>query len=562
MAASRSNDSQRAVSFDAQARRARIAMTALFTQCFWMAQMSVSRADDHVSLLSPPGESTLTLEPPPLEKPSFRVQAALLQMGVLVGLGVGWYEWKIEINKVDFDFARSVSGQWRRLTTGAGHRFDDNERYLNIGHPPMGAMYYQTARAYGAGMGASYLFNIGTSTFWEAVVEHREVVSLNDQIMTGIGGAPIGEALFRISDVFANGKPTVVNRTLALLTSPMRLGAWLSGESIATSNRYDSHNLDASVFHRFQIAMGGLSGPRGTTQWAALARGDFEVITLPGYEESPLAAEVELGDPSDTLHSARAGWLRGGEMSRLVLTYAADRSQFRTFELFARTTLFGQFETHAPRTTSVTGWLPNQRVFAAASAFELAYNAMPGLIDFLSFVHVIGPTADFRWTRSAWSVRAEISAYGDFSMIRPMAIGASVVPADWNAKSTLSGADKEYYYGWGGTASARIGVDYQRWRVGACGTWSHIESIDGLDRHQNAYVSPTGVAHDAVVDDSHLTDDYLNARIFVDSPIPFTSHLGVTVSGELIHRRGTWEAHQLRDQRSDRRLSLSLSYFL
>jgi hypothetical protein len=125
------------------------------------------------------------------------------------------------------------------------------------------------------------------------------------------------------------------------------------------------------------------------------------------------------------------------------------------------------------------------------------------------------------------------------------------------AKSTLERFD--YYYGWGGTAALRLEASYGAFRAGTSAAWTHVDSIEGLDRHQDAYVSPTGVPHPAITDDSNLTDERLRARAFVEAPVPMVENVRVGVSGDLTHRSGTWDAHQLADARDDLRVGVTLT---
>jgi Domain of unknown function (DUF3943) len=492
--------------------------------------------------------------------PRFRTGAAFLQLGTLLALDAGWYEWQIELNKQDFDFARTFAGQWRRLATPAGHRFDDNERYLNVGHAFFGAIYYQTARANGGSMAASYLFNIGASTLWEAGVEHREVISVNDQLVTGLAGAPIGEALYRVGDVFARGKPTFRNRLLMGLVSPMRLPAWLMGEGPQASGLYDRHGLDASVVHRFDLALGGTAGvangsaPAADGAWVGTARMDLEVIALP-LLPPPDAGEERDDGQHTTSH------LRGGEISRFVVDYAGTGRDLRAFDLAARTTLFGSFD--GRRATRRDGGAARTRVLGAASAFELAYDTAGGLTDFVTLAHLIGPTGEVAWSRDQLALRAELSAYGDFAMIRPMAIGTGVAPGLIDgAKSTLQRF--AYYYGWGGTVALRLEMATGAFRSGIAAEWNHVDSIEGLDRHQEAYVSPTSVLHPAITDDSNLTDDRLKARAFLEAPVPFIDIDGLRlgIAGDLTHRRGTWAAHDLDHAQDDLRVAVTVTMSL
>lgn len=485
------------------------------------------------------------------ERTTLNLKPALLQFGALLALDAGWYEWQIELNKQDFDFARTFQGQWNRLTSD-GHRFDDNDRYLNVGHAFMGANYYQIARAHGGTLLESTLFNLGASTVWEVGVEHREVVSVNDQIVTGIGGVPIGEALFRASEVFARGKPTVRNRILMGVLSPMRLPAWLMGDGPASSGRYDAHGLDATVPHRFDLALGATAGVAGTSTSEAADQADAAVVANGRLDleviATPLASVQDDGEAG-----SRSASLRGGEISRFVVDWAGTTDRMRAFDLTARTTLFGRADSRR----SMRGGAA--RVVGAASAFELAYNNAGGVDDFYSVAHLAGPSADFAWSRDRLALRAEASAYGDFAMVRPMALGGTTVASHAElegAKSTLGRFD--YYYGWGGTAALRLEAQYGAFRAGTSGEWNHVDSIEGLDRHQKAYQSGTGVTHEAITDDSNLTDDRLRTRLFVEAPLPFTEALRLGLAGDFTHRAGTWQAHDLKDMRNDLRVGVTL----
>src|SRR5207244_4249791 len=94
------------------------------------------------------------------EEPTFGYGRAALELGLAMGAGVVWYETQIELNKQDFDFPRTWSGQWERLATGRGFRFDDNEPVLNVGHAFMGLYYHQLARLNHGTLLQSFLFDL------------------------------------------------------------------------------------------------------------------------------------------------------------------------------------------------------------------------------------------------------------------------------------------------------------------------------------------------------------------------------------------------------------------
>jgi hypothetical protein len=66
------------------------------------------------------------------------------------------------------------------------------------------------------------------------------------------------------------------------------------------------------------------------------------------------------------------------------------------------------------------------------------------------------------------------------------------------------------------------------------------------------------VTHEAITDDSNLTDDRLRARLFVEAPVPFTEAVRLGLAGDLTHRSGTWQAHDLKDMRDDLRVGVTL----
>jgi hypothetical protein len=78
----------------------------------------------------------------------------------------------------------------------------DRDPFLvnQLGHPYQGATYHGFARASGLGFWPSLVYTFAGSAFWEIAGETTPP-SINDQITTGIGGAFLGEALFRIANL-------------------------------------------------------------------------------------------------------------------------------------------------------------------------------------------------------------------------------------------------------------------------------------------------------------------------------------------------------------------------
>lgn len=429
----------------------------------------------------------------------FRLTRAAWQIGAALGAGFTWYQWQIELNKQDFDFDRTWDGQWRRLTTSAGYRFDNNNLTLNVGHSVVGGYYHLFARSNGGGMLEALLFDTVTSSAWEVLVEHREVVSLNDQVTTIIGGVSLGENLYRLGDYFARSEPTVVNRVAMSLLSPAHFLAWVSGDAGITAPSAagsDARGLADDAGRRFALHAGAtqhLSGASAEQGWDGDLRLDLELVSLASYTR---AAE-------------RARTLGGGEFTRLQAAYVGSRQQMSHFELGAQSSMWGRYY---QKTTGERGTLTGHATFiGTATGFELAYDDRGRASDFLTAIHMLGPAVDTTLMRGDLRFRLTADAFGDFALVRPLHLAAGDARPRAGMKSTLQ--ENDYYYALGVTTQARVEAAHRRLRTGLTYSLSHFDSIEGLDRRQHGYTSPTGIQHQAIRDDGNLIDQRVKVRV-------------------------------------------------
>jgi Domain of unknown function (DUF3943) len=127
-------------------------------------------------------------------------------------------------------------------------------------HPYHGSLYFNSGRANGLDFWGSALCSFGGSLTWETLFE-RERPSYNDIVNTSVGGAFLGEVLYRFSSLILNDKATGSSRKwkeiLATVIDPMRGfnrlvdGEW-SGPTESVSHIY------APVTGLFQFS-GGLT---------------------------------------------------------------------------------------------------------------------------------------------------------------------------------------------------------------------------------------------------------------------------------------------------------------
>ena len=104
--------------------------------------------------------------------------------------------------------------------------WDQDEFIVNhLGHPYQGALYYSAGRTLGNGFWASASLTALGSISWELLME-TETPSINDFIVTTLGGISVGEMFFRLSDNILHGedgeilKPNVFRWIGATLRSP------------------------------------------------------------------------------------------------------------------------------------------------------------------------------------------------------------------------------------------------------------------------------------------------------------------------------------------------------
>jgi hypothetical protein len=93
-----------------------------------------------------------------------------------------------------------------------GWQWDDNAFQVNFfAHPFQGNMYYNAARSNGYNYWTGLAFATAGSFMWECCGE-THLMSLNDWATTSLGGAALGEALYRTTSMILDNQATGGNR--------------------------------------------------------------------------------------------------------------------------------------------------------------------------------------------------------------------------------------------------------------------------------------------------------------------------------------------------------------
>lgn len=140
-----------------------------------------------------------------------------------VGFNVGLWAFDRYVQKGEYAYI-----SWKTIAENFKHGFEWDDDYLStnmFAHPYSGSLYYNAGRSNGYNFWQSELFAIGGSAMWELFME-REYPSTNDVIATPIGGAALGEVLYRTSDLIIDercyGADRFCRELATFVVDPMR----------------------------------------------------------------------------------------------------------------------------------------------------------------------------------------------------------------------------------------------------------------------------------------------------------------------------------------------------
>ena len=141
----------------------------------------------------------------------------------VAGMNIGLWAFDRYIQKGEFAYI-----SWETIKENFKHGFEWDNDHLStnmFAHPYNGSLFYNAGRSNGYNYWQSSLFAVGGSAMWEMFME-REYPSTNDIIATPIGGAAIGEVLYRTSDLVIDDRSAGAERfgreLAGFILSPMR----------------------------------------------------------------------------------------------------------------------------------------------------------------------------------------------------------------------------------------------------------------------------------------------------------------------------------------------------
>lgn len=210
---------------------------------------------------------------------------------------------------------------WNTIRENFKHGFEWDNDHLStnmFAHPYNGSIFFNAGRSNGFNFWQSELFAIGGSAMWEMFME-KEYPSTNDIIATPIGGAALGEVLYRTSDLIlddrSNGGERFGRELAAFLVDPMkginRIVTGAAWKKRATSGRrfgIPPISVDLSLGGRYLSLIENDEGSRTGAvaeinieygdRFAETTKAPYDyysfLLELQGIKSQPLLSRVEI----------------------------------------------------------------------------------------------------------------------------------------------------------------------------------------------------------------------------------------------------------------------------
>jgi hypothetical protein len=441
------------------------------------------------------------------------LRAALEIVGFL-GASSAIYWSNIDEFGTDTDFKMNGDNLKDRFITGDAHRMDRDFWRFNVGHVSAGAGFYLLARSNELNILESMLYTITASSLWEFLVEFREVVSINDGIMTPIAGFAIGEAMHQMGEFFQHSSPSVANQILGVVFGPSAaFHRWLDNNRPKAPRNVDKFGFSTDVWHRFRLYV-GYAGSKSQGE------GDYRNEAEIGLNMELVTAE-KYGKPGEA-----CTFYADGVFNELSANAAFHDGTVVDFDFLAKVAFLGHYRQNISKDKD-SGRLDGYSFFlGASSAFEYYTHefADAGFEDKLAVVDLIGPAMVWDFYRQGFHSRIVMDAYPTFSMVQPFSFEA------FKRDNKLKGAKtvfrrESYYYALGVATGAKLEADYKPFEIDAQIRYHFFDSIEGLDRYQDTQVT----------DDFNLQDKRLSLKAGVGYALPW-SNLKVVFDVEKVFR--------------------------
>jgi len=409
--------------------------------------------------------------------------AASLEIGAILLVSDLIYYFNGKIIKQDYAYSADESFVKRFSTTGT-LAFDTNPMRTNtVAHPIAGTAYYLTARSNGFNSFESYAFSFASSAVWEYFCEFKEITSINDLIITPIGGLAFGESIFQFAAYFA-------------ADSSGFLSDFVNNWMLDGRNHYrGTKGFGSSIWNDNKVFIGG-----GNTDK------NEEIINI--------GIDLEMYGIRRFNRSGRiSGVLFNGPYSKIILNSKTGSYGLKELQCYSETALIAYINQHLR--DAEDGSSGYAFYTGINSAFDYKKFKTGDFMDELGIAHIAGPVADMFLTFNSAQIRMRISVFGDFACVQSFGLAPYMADShsedDLNKRGAYVTAEQGYYYGRGITTDALVSIKWKILEIASRFTYHHYNSIN---EHQDRYPETT--------DPIKMKDDRTELKSWIIFNIPDT----------------------------------------
>lgn len=449
-----------------------------------------------------------------------------IEIGVLLSAGMAVYYKNLGYNAVDFDY--TFQDGIKKKFNGDAIRFDDNDKFANYGHTYAGMLYYQMARSNGFNSLESFLVSFASSTVWE-FFEYHEVLSINDQVFTGIGGYIVGEASYQLSCALFQKNNTAANVFGYMVSPGNAANAVGSKKRLMTQTECgETRWSDISLYLGLERGQKAYQAESSQSKVFGI---DATVLKVENFRQEGKTSEVIL----DTSLSKTLVEFNGnqGLIDLKVITQITSaayheknisrdsKNQLKGYELLVGV-------------GSAATW--NDRGAAVGNKNE----------DFFGTIDVIGATAYTNFFYNGFIIKADISFYGNMAMVKSYSLEPyKQSRGDLNGLSSVI-KKRGYYWGLGTTTIGAISIEKGRFEVGLNAHLSHDTSVNSKQRYQ-----------EQITENPNFEDSVKNTKFYFNFKV--TKNLTLQISREFYQRSGSIN-NQFHTSGTEKRTSGKLIY--
>lgn len=207
-----------------------ISVCVTLSSVYSRAESNISKINEgnsHTALIQTENKDSISssksVYPDNIDLAMYRQKHFWRAAGETIGFNIGLWAFDRYVLKGHYAYI-----SWNTIKENFRHGFEWDNDHLHTNmfdHPYNGSIFFNAGRSNGFNFWQSELFAIGGSAMWEMFME-REYPSTNDIIATPVGGAAIGEVLYRTSDLIIDNRSSGGERfgreLAAFVVDPMR----------------------------------------------------------------------------------------------------------------------------------------------------------------------------------------------------------------------------------------------------------------------------------------------------------------------------------------------------